>query len=67
MKSVRFGGCPDSFYVCVCVCVHAPGIPYIMRTECPQMYSNTSTFWPCGEILGPHEEISLYIYRIKDI
>ncbi len=32
--------------MCVCVCV--PGILYIIK--CPLKDSNTSTFWPCGDL-----------------
>ncbi len=38
------------YFVCVCVCVCVPGIHHVMRTKCPHKYSNTSKFWPCGDI-----------------
>ncbi len=47
-------------FVCACVCVCVPGIYHVMGTKCPHKYSNTSKFWPCGEIVfGPHKETSL--------
>ncbi len=35
--------------VCVCVCI--PGIYHIMGTKYPYNDSNTSQFWPCGDIV----------------